>query len=101
MPENLFFSFAQHNRLQDIFRVQSIECCDFFRILSEKGDVSLLYDKIKELAKKKGIPIYKVESDCGYESGAMCRWNESSPNAKRLKIVADYLGVTVDELLEE
>lgn len=61
----------------------------------------MLYDKIKELAKKKGIPIYKVESDCGYESGAMCRWNESSPNAKRLKIVADYLGVTVDELLEK
>lgn len=84
----IFSEFSQYNIV-------------IFQNNKKKGDVSLLYNKIKQLAKKKGIPIYKVESDCGYESGAMCRWNESSPNAKRLKIVADYLGVTVDELLEE
>ncbi len=61
----------------------------------------MLYDNIKKIAEEKSIPIYKIESDCGYESGAMCKWNKSSPNAKRLKIVADYLGTTVDELLKE
>lgn len=61
----------------------------------------MLYDNIKKIAEEKNIPIYKIESDCGYESGAMCKWNKSSPNAKRLKIVADYLGTTVDELLKE
>lgn len=60
----------------------------------------MLYDNIKRIAKEKGIPICKVEEACGYESGAMCKWNVSSPNAKRLKVVADYLGTTVDELLD-
>lgn len=61
----------------------------------------MLYDNIKLIAKERGVPIYKIEDDCGYQRGAICKWNESSPTAKRLKVVADYLKVTVDELLKE
>lgn len=61
----------------------------------------MLYDNIKRIAKEQNIPIYKIEDDCGYQRGAICKWNECSPTAKRLKIVADYLNTTVDELLKE
>lgn len=61
----------------------------------------VIYDNIKKIAKEKNIPVYKIEDDCGYQRGAISKWNESSPSAKRLKVVADYLQTTVDELLKE
>lgn len=61
----------------------------------------MLYDNIKRIAKEKGIPLYKVEDDCGYQRGAICKWKTSSPTATRLKVVADYLEVKVDELLKD
>lgn len=61
----------------------------------------MLYDNVKRIAKEKGIPIYKVEDDCGYQRGAICKWKKSYPNAGRLKVIADYLQTTVDELLRD
>lgn len=60
----------------------------------------MLYEKIKEKAKKKGIPIYKIEKNCGFSQGSMCKWNEASPSWDRVKKVADYLSTTVDELIK-
>ncbi len=59
----------------------------------------MLYDKIKEIAKSKEIPIYKIEEDCGFAQGSMCKWNDISPSWNKVKRVADYLGVTVDSLI--
>ena len=60
----------------------------------------MLYDKIKEIAKKNSIPIYKIEEDCSFAQGSMCKWNEISPSWDKVKKVADYLGTTVDELIK-
>lgn len=59
----------------------------------------MLYENVKRVAKEKGVPIYKIEDDCGYQRGAISKWKTSSPTVNRLKVVADYLGVTVDYLL--
>lgn len=61
----------------------------------------MLYNNIKRIARERGVPIYKIEDDCGYQRGAICKWKTSSPTASRLKVVADYLETTVDELLKE
>ncbi len=61
----------------------------------------MLYNNIKRIAKERGVPIYKIEDDCGYQRGAICKWKASFPAANRLKVVADYLETTVDELLKE
>jgi hypothetical protein len=56
----------------------------------------LLYDKIKEIAKEKSIPIYKIEEDCGFAQGSICKWNEISPSWEKIQKVASYLKVSTD-----
>lgn len=61
----------------------------------------MIYDKIKRVVSKKGISIYRIEKDLDLGNGAVSKWNTSSPSAKTLKEVADYLNVPLEELLEE
>lgn len=60
----------------------------------------MIYEKIRELAKEKGYSIRKVESICNFSNGTVRGWAiKNNPPARKLKQVADLLGVTVDELL--
>lgn len=61
----------------------------------------MLYDKIKEVAKTKSLSIYRIERDLGFSNGSIRKWNNSTPSATSLKKVANYLNVTLDDLLEE
>lgn len=60
----------------------------------------MLYDKIKSIAKCRGISINKIESDLGFSSSSISKWKKSMPGASSLKMVADYLEVSIDELLD-
>ncbi len=61
----------------------------------------MLRKKIKELCNKRGITIYRLEKELGFSSACISKWDTSSPSVEKAKKVADYLGVTVDELLAE
>lgn len=61
----------------------------------------MIYDKIKEIASKKGISIYKIEKDLDLGNGTISKWNNSSPSAITLKTIANYLNVRLEQLLEE
>lgn len=60
----------------------------------------LIYDKIKEICRKKGVSVRQVEINAGLPTGAISKWNESSPTVKNLKAVADVLKVKIDKLIE-
>lgn len=60
----------------------------------------MLYDKIKEIAEAKNVSIYRIERDADLSNGTISKWNDSHPEARNLKKVADYLSVTMEELLE-
>lgn len=60
----------------------------------------MIYEKIKEICKEKGVSVASVEKQAGLSSGAISKWNESSPTVEKLKAVADVLKVKVDKLLE-
>ena len=60
----------------------------------------MLYDKIKEICKEKGVSVAAIEKKAGLKSGAISKWNVSSPTAKNIQAVAKELGVKVDNLLE-
>lgn len=62
---------------------------------------ALLLDNIRFLAKKAGVSIAEVESSAGLGKKTIWRWAKVSPSADKLKRVADYFGVTVDDLLRE
>lgn len=60
----------------------------------------MIYDNVKALAKKRNVSIRKIEIDCGFSQGSVCKWNEVSPSAEKVKKVADYLKTSVDEILK-
>lgn len=60
----------------------------------------MIFDNIKALCKKRGTNISQLERDVGLANATIRRWSNSSPTVENLKKVADYFGVTVDELLK-
>lgn len=63
-----------------------------------EGGVLLIYTKIKELCKKKGVSVRKLEADLEFSTGSVCKWDTSTPSFKRITKVADYFSVPLDEL---
>ena len=59
----------------------------------------MVYDKIKALAKEKGITIGQLERDLELSERNTCKWNRSLPRVDTLARVAKYLGVSIEELL--
>lgn len=62
-----------------------------------------MYEKYLELRKEKGISDYKVSKDTGIPKSTFSDWKSgrSKPKADKLKILAEYFGVTVDDFLGE
>lgn len=59
----------------------------------------MVYDKIKALAKEKGITISQLENDLALSERNTCKWKNSLPRVDTLARVAKYLGVSIEELL--
>lgn len=60
-----------------------------------------MVDKIRELCKKNGTSIFKLEKQLGFGNGVIGRWDKAVPNYERLSAVASALGMTVAELTGE
>ena len=61
----------------------------------------LIYDRIKEICKEKGVSVTFVERKAKLANGAICKWNSSAPRVDKLVAAADVLGVTIDEILRK
>ncbi|WP_436666768.1 helix-turn-helix domain-containing protein [Latilactobacillus sakei] len=61
----------------------------------------MIYDEIKQAARKKGISVYRIERDLKISNGTLSKWNNASPSAIVLKKVADYLQVDINVLLSD
>lgn len=59
-----------------------------------------MYSKVKELCKQKNISVSELESELKFSRGSLCKWNVNVPSITKVKAVADYFHVTVDELLK-
>lgn len=64
-----------------------------------KRGEKLLYDKIKEICKEKGLSVASVEKEAGLSNGVISKWNKSSPTIENLQAVAKVLKVKVDKLI--
>lgn len=56
-------------------------------------------EKIKELAKKRGISLAKLEESLGYSTNYFYTLKTKTPNSERLQEIADYFNVSTDYLL--
>ena len=61
----------------------------------------MLLDNIKKLCKEKKTSVCAVERALKIGNGTIGGWASCSPRLDTVKKVADYFGVTVDDLLKE
>ncbi|WP_148510130.1 helix-turn-helix domain-containing protein [Hungatella hathewayi] len=61
-----------------------------------------MYEKFERLCKEKGITPYKVSRDTGIATATLSDWKSgrSKPKVDKLKILADYFGVSIEYFLE-
>ncbi len=60
-----------------------------------------MVSNIKSLCGKNGVTIAELERTVGLGNGTIARWDENAPSVARVKLVADYFKVSIDELLKE
>ncbi|OBZ08898.1 transcriptional regulator [Bacillus sp. FJAT-27264] len=61
-----------------------------------------MYEKFLVLLKKSGKTPYQVAKDTGVSTATLTNWKQGNykPKTDKLKIIADYFGVTVDFFLQ-
>lgn len=61
-----------------------------------------MYEKYVELREQKGITDYRVSEDTGIAKSTFSDWKSgrSNPKIDKLKILADYFGVSIEYFLE-
>ena len=61
----------------------------------------MIYERIKKLCSARGISVYELEKTLGFTRGHLYKWKECSPTTEKIKLVADYFGVSIDYLVSE
>ena len=61
----------------------------------------MLYDSVKTICDEKKISVGRMEKDIGLSNGSVCKWNENEPGIRKVQKVAEYLGVSIESLLED
>ena len=61
----------------------------------------MIYDRIKEICKQRGVSVTYVERTAGLSNGIISKWNSCSPTVENVQAVAKVLECTVDELLAD
>lgn len=56
---------------------------------------------IRKLCQERQTTVAQLEREIGLSNGTISKWASSSPSVNNLKAVADYFGVSMDELLAE
>lgn len=59
-----------------------------------------LKENIRRYSKEKGVPVYKLEEEIGVSKGSISKWDDVKPSVDKVKSAADYLGVSIEELLK-
>lgn len=58
-----------------------------------------IYDRVKEIALRRGLTIAAIENQAKIANGTISGWKASKPYAETLKKVADVLDVSIEDLL--
>lgn len=58
-----------------------------------------IYGKIKSMCRERGIRMYDFARDVGISKTTLGKWDTSEPGLWKLKKVADYFGISLDELI--
>ena len=59
-----------------------------------------LVERIKKLCQERGITLNQLEKAIGLK-GTIARWAEHEPSIGKVRLVSQYFGMTVSELIED
>lgn len=61
-----------------------------------------MYKNFEKLLSDRNLTAYKVSKDTGVSTATLTNWKKGNykPKIDKLKILADYFGVTVDYFIE-
>ncbi|RHW48266.1 XRE family transcriptional regulator [Bombilactobacillus bombi] len=60
-----------------------------------------LFERIKELASKKGLSMLQLNEKAGLGKNAIYKWKTQNPSTDNLQKVANVLNVSIENLLED
>jgi len=60
-----------------------------------------MYERYVALRDAKGVTDYRVAADLGFSRTTLCDWGKgtSTPKLDKMKKLADYFGVSIEELI--
>lgn len=58
-----------------------------------------LLNRLKDLCKERGITIAQIERGSGLTLTTIAKWNRITPGIDKVASVADYLEISIDELI--
>ena len=61
----------------------------------------MIYKNIISLCNTKNISVAKLERETGLSNGTVGKWKKTSPTIDNVVKVADFFGVTVDDLISK
>lgn len=62
----------------------------------------MIYKNVQKMCRRNRVNIKDVESACGIGNGTIGKWKdgERTPNLNTVIKIADYFGVSVDDLIK-
>lgn len=61
----------------------------------------MVFDRVLRLCEERNITISRLEKECGFGNATIRGWAKSDPRVSSVQTVANYFGITVDELLSD
>lgn len=61
----------------------------------------MILNKIKELCITNNTTLAALEREIDISNGSIAKWDKCIPRLDTVKKVADYFGITVDELIRD
>lgn len=61
----------------------------------------MLYENIVRLCKERNVSIARLERECKFGNATVRGWSVSSPSIAKVQAVAEFFGVTVNDLIGE
>lgn len=58
----------------------------------------MIYENVMALCREKNIRVARLEKEAGLGNGTVRGWENSVPSITTLQKVADYFGVSLDDL---